>query len=185
MKTFKNSVALMVVTWLGGIMGASADDAVAKNSDDTSLDYPKYRSQELSIDLFGSGSVGQETINHISGSRLRHDGLVGGGGGITYFFLRYLGVGGDFDAEGRHHFFDSASGNIYARLPIANTGLAPYIYGGGGYQFQDVSQSFGQAGAGLEFRFCRHVGIFVDGRYVIANRTDNYGLARAGLRVTF
>lgn len=149
-------------------------------------DSPLYRSQELDLDLFGSGSLGQDTLEHISGSRFRHHSLWGGGGGATFFFCRYVGVGGEFDAEDRtDHFFDSADGNIFLRVPILETGLAPYIFGGGGYQFEDFRQSFGQAGGGLEFRFCRHFGIFVDGRYVFAEQSENYAEARAGFRLAF
>ena len=75
--------------------------------------------------------------------------------------------------------------NLIARLPILDTGVAPYIFGGGGYQFDEVAQKFAQGGAGLEFRFARHVGFFVDARYVFADRTQNYGLGRAGLRLNF
>lgn len=76
-------------------------------------------------------------------------------------------------------------GNVFLRLPIYNTGLAPYIFGGGGYQFQEVRQSLEQTGGGLEFRFCKNLGIFVDGRWVFADHTDDYALARAGLRISF
>ena len=82
-------------------------------------------------------------------------------------------------------FIDSASGNLIARLPIGNTGLAPYIFGGGGYEFDTVHQGFGQVGGGLEFRFMEHAGVFIDARYVIADKTDNYGVGRAGLRINF
>jgi hypothetical protein len=150
MKMTKQIIAATIMGSLGTAYFASAADT-PNNSEDSTLAYPLYQAQELSADLFGSGSVGQQTLDHLTGHRITHDGLVGGGGGLTYFFLRYLGVGGDFDAEGRGgRFFDSASGNIYARLPIGDTGLAPYLFGGGGYQFKDVKQSFGQAGAGME-----------------------------------
>lgn len=147
---------------------------------------PLYRAQELDVDLFGAASVGDQTIEHPSASRFRHRGLYGGGGGLTFFFCRYVGVGGEYDAETRSGVFDDrASGNVYLRLPLFNTGLAPYIFGGGGYQFQDVRQSFGQGGGGLEYRFCRNVGIFADGRYVAPQNTENFVQVRAGLRISF
>ncbi len=186
MKIKKQLVVMAIFGGLSVISAAHAADSMTIDNDNHTVDYPLYQPQELSIDLFGSGSINQESIEHISGDKIRHHALFGGGGGVTYYFLRYLGVGGDFDAEGRHdRFVDSASGNVFLRLPIYDTGLAPYIFGGGGYQFRDFEQSFGQAGAGLEFRFCRHVGLFVDARYVIAERTENYGLGRAGVRITF
>lgn len=147
---------------------------------------PLYRQQEVDVDLFGSAALGESTIEHLSGSQFRHHVLAGGGGGITAFFCRYVGVGGEYDALARaSHFVDSAEGNIYLRLPILQTGLAPYIFGGGGYQFEEVRQSFEQAGGGLEFRFIRNLGLFVDGRWVFANRTDDYALVRAGFRISF
>jgi hypothetical protein len=160
--------------------------ATTSSYDNDRIAYPLYRQEEIDVDLFGSGLLGEQTIRHFSGDRFRHNSLWGGGGGLTFFFLKYLGVGGDFDADthaGR--FVDNAAGSVYLRVPIFNTGLAPYIFGGGGYQFEDVRQSFGDAGGGLEFRFCRHMGIFADGSYIIANQTKNYAEARAGFRFSF
>jgi len=74
------------------------------------------------------------------------------------------------------------SGSLIFRLPIGETGLAPYAFCGGGYQFDPVDTSFLHAGAGLEYRFTHNVGIFVDGRWVWSDRDRNYGLARAGFR---
>ena len=147
---------------------------------------PLYRQHELDVDLFGMGSIGEETLDHPSTDRFRHHGLWGGGGGVTGYFCRYIGVGGEYDALTRDsRFSDSASGNVFVRLPILNTGLAPYIFGGGGYEFEGVEQSFGQVGGGLEFRFSTHFGIFTDGRYVIANRSEDFAQVRAGLRIAF
>lgn len=146
-----------------------------------------YREHEISFDAFAVGAVGQQTINHLndlSSNRIRHDGRLGAGLGINAFFCRYVGVGAEADSENTTHaFVDNASGNVILRLPIAETGLAPYIFGGGGYQFDPVRQGFGQAGLGLEFRFLKCVGIFVDGRAVIPAHTDTYAVARGGLRI--
>lgn len=185
MKLIQRYIAVAILGTLG--MASCAQAADATNDDNNlTVSYPLYHPQELTLDFFASGTVNQQTINHVTGERIRHDGLAGGGAGATFYFLRYLGVGGDFTADGREHaFFDSASGNVFVRLPITQTGLAPYIFGGGGYEFKENEQSFGQAGAGLEFRFTHNVGIFADARYVFAERTDDYGLARVGLRIAF
>jgi hypothetical protein len=152
----------------------------------TTSDSYFYRAQELSVDVFGSGSLGEQTINNISGNKVEHNGRLGAGAGLNYFFSRYVGIGGDAYTENTaHNFIDSASGNLIGRLPIGDTGVAPYIFGGGGHQFDEVEQTFGQAGAGIEFRFAQHVGFFVDARYVFADKTQNYGVGRAGLRVNF
>lgn len=148
--------------------------------------YGFYREHEISFDAFVSGAIGQQTIDRLTGARIRHDGRLGAGLGANVFFCRYIGVGADAYSENTTHaFVDNVSGNLIFRLPIADTGLAPYVFGGGGYQFDPLHQSFGQAGAGLEFRFLRHAGLFVDGRYVMAEHTDNYGVARGGLRINF
>jgi hypothetical protein len=145
-----------------------------------------YRDHEISFDGFAVGEVGQQTLNHFNSESVAHHGHFGAGGGVNVFFCRYLGIGADaYSVNTTGPFIDSASGNLIARLPIANTGLAPYIFGGGGYQFDSVHQSFEQAGAGLEFRFMEHAGIFIDARYVFADKTENYGVGRAGLRINF
>jgi hypothetical protein len=146
----------------------------------------KYRAQEFSVDGFASGSLGQQYIDHISHNTLRHHGRFGAGVGVNYFFLRYLGIGGDMYSENTSGpFIDSASGNLIARIPIGDTGLAPYAFGGAGHEFDQVQQTFGQAGAGLEFRFTHYLGIFADARWVFPDKTRDYALVRAGVRVSF
>ena len=183
MKTLKQLAVINIVGILCAPGIASAQDSNTQTQ--VSL-VPYYRSQEFSIDAFASGSVNQETIDHISGKRIRHNTQGGAGAGFNYFFTRYVGLGGDAYSENTTGgFIDNASGNLILRLPIGETGLAPYIFGGGGYHFEEIKQSFGQAGGGLEFRFTQHVGLFVDARYVLADQTENYGLGRAGLRFSF
>ena len=157
------------------------------NGYNDSIAYPKYRAQEVSIDMFATGTSGNESFDHFSGYHARRDAHAGGGVGLNYFFCRYVGVGGDTYTEDRGEpFIYSASGNVIGRIPIGNTGLAPYFFGGGGHQFGDHgSENFGQAGGGLEYRFCPHVGLFVDGRAVIPGRHGDYGLFRGGLRISF
>jgi hypothetical protein len=193
MKKWQQCMTAAVLGTLGAVYCAHAQDSTTTinqqntiNQSNITPDYSFYRAQELSLDLFGSGSVGQQTIDHFTGGRIEHNGRLGAGAGLNYFFCRYVGVGGDAYTEStRHDFIDSASGNLIGRLPIGDTGIAPYIFGGGGYQFDEVSQRFGQFGAGIEFRFCKNVGLFVDARYVVADKTDNYGVGRAGLRFSF
>jgi len=147
---------------------------------------PFYRDHELSIDGFGTLSLGEQFINSISAARVRHNGRLGAGAGVNLFFARNVGIGADAwseSASGR--FVDNVSGNLIVRFPIGDSALAPYVFGGGGYQFEPVSQAFGQFGAGIEVRFDPHVGLFVDARYLVTRRTDDFGLARAGLRFSF
>lgn len=42
-----------------------------------------FRDQELQLDLFGTYSVPQNTIEHLSGDRLQHTGHAGAGLGAT------------------------------------------------------------------------------------------------------
>ncbi|HTI71040.1 MAG TPA: outer membrane beta-barrel protein [Candidatus Limnocylindria bacterium] len=145
-----------------------------------------YKAEELSIDLFGSGSIGQQTIDHLSGSRVSDNVRLGVGAGVNYFITRYLGVGGEVYTENTDHYFvDSGSVNFIGRLPIGESGLAPYAFAGVGYQFDRLEQCFGQLGVGVEVRFHENWSIFTDARYVVANRTDNYGLGRIGVRFVF
>jgi hypothetical protein len=146
----------------------------------------RYRAQEVDVDIFASGSVGQSTLEHLSGSRIVHDGRLGAGVGVSYFFTRNIGAGVDAYTENAgHSFVDSASVNLIARFPLGHSGFAPYLLGGGGHQFDPESLWFAQAGAGMEFRFTHAVGIFIDGRYVFTDGTPNYGLFRGGLRLAF
>ena len=145
-----------------------------------------YRAPELSLDGFGSVSFRQQTIEHISGDRIHHDARLGAGAGANFFFLRMLGIGGDFYTEDtRRNFIDKVTGNAILRFPVADTGFAPYIYGGGGYAFDWVPGKFADGGGGFEFRFTQNIGIFIDGRYLFAHHIDNYAVGRAGLRIAF
>ena len=146
----------------------------------------KYRANELSLDVFGTGSIGQRTLDHLSGERVHRDGRLGVGGGLNYFFARYIGIGGEAYTENAHHnFIDNASGSLIDRFPLGNSGVAPYIFGGGGRQFDPSYLWFGHAGGGLEYRFAPNIGAFLDARYVFPQQERCYGLGRFGLRFAF
>lgn len=143
-----------------------------------------YHGCELSLDGFGAGMLHEYDFNGAGLSRRNY--RFGGGAGINYFFTRFLGIGGDADAfSTRHSFVDTTTGNLILRLPIGDTGLAPYFFGGAGYQFQGIDQIVGGGGAGLELRLVRHFSIFVDARYLAAVKTPGYGIGRAGVRISF
>lgn len=146
----------------------------------------KYRAKEVSLDLFGSASVGQQTINNITGLRVNRDLRLGAGIGMNYFLTRYLGVGAEAYSENTaHSFVDSTSASVIGRFPLGQSGVAPYVYGGGGRQCDPTSLWFAHAGAGLEYRFTPRIGAFVDARYVLTDGTANFGLGRLGLRFGF
>jgi hypothetical protein len=143
-----------------------------------------YHACELSVDGYGVAALHEYDFNN--GARARHDLRWGGGAGVNYFFTRFVGIGGDAYAISTHHsFVDTTTGNIILRVPLGNTGIAPYVFGGAGYQFQGIDQVVGGGGAGIEFRPVPHFGIFVDARYLAAAKTPDYGLGRAGVRISF
>jgi hypothetical protein len=146
----------------------------------------KYRAMETSLDIFGTGSISQETINHFNGFRYRDDVEGGGGVGLNHFFTRNLGIGAEaYSEDTNRHFVDSTSGSLIVRVPLGASGFAPYAYVGGGHQFDPIDLSFGQAGGGVEYRFTPQVGLFADARYVLTDGAKDHGLVRAGLRLAF
>jgi hypothetical protein len=141
---------------------------------------------ELDLDVFGTLAVGRHTIDHISEQRIYHNSQLGLGAGGTLFFTRYVGIGGEaYSANTTGSFVDSASGSIFVRCPIDKIHLAPYAFGGGGYDFEGIKQGFGQAGVGLDARIIKNLGVFVDARYVFASESQDYGVGRAGIRISF
>src|SRR6187401_2337310 len=58
-----------------------------------------YRAEELSLDVFGSASLGKYTIKHLSGDRVRENSELGAGVGMNYFITRNVGIGGDVYSE--------------------------------------------------------------------------------------
>jgi hypothetical protein len=159
----------------------------ALGADTTSSDSSDlYPANQLSLDAFGSISEGKYTIEHVSDQRVRNNARGGVGAGVNYFITRYIGIGADAYSENTDGaFIDNTSGNLILRVPLGQSGFAPYVYGGGGYQFDPAKVGFIQAGAGMEFRFTPHFGLFTDARYVLPNRTRYFGVARAGLRIAF
>ena len=146
-----------------------------------------YTANELSFDGFGSYIAGERKFSHLFQTSIRGDrGVFGGGVGLNYFFTRELGIGGDINmpADGGN-LVDSMSGNLIIRIPIDPTGLAPYVFGGGGRGTEPQWQWFEQAGVGLEYRFNPLTGIFLDARYMFNNHTADELMLRSGLRFVF
>jgi hypothetical protein len=145
-----------------------------------------YTAGELSLDFFGSYLAGEHKVENLFHNSVRH-GFWGGGVGVNYFFLRELGIGGDFNIPDDHfgNFINNVDGSLIARFPIPNSGLAPYVYGGGGRQTDPSWQWTGHAGVGLEYRFNPVTGFFTDARYIWPKRSSDEILFRAGLRFVF
>jgi len=145
-----------------------------------------YHANEFVFESFGSASFGRETIDNISANRIENDARLGVGIGMSYFFIRNFGIGADATIENtQHSFVDNVSTSAIFRIPIGTSGFAPYVYGGGGHEFDLTKQWFAHFGGGMEFRFSHAWGIFTDARYVLVDKTANYGVARLGFRASF
>jgi len=137
-----------------------------------------FNDQELQLDLFGS-----HTWQNGSG----YDDGFGGGIGVNYFFMRYVGIGVDGNVyDGGVHGLWNVSSSLIVRFPIDSVCLAPYILAGGGVQTDGKTVGTWHAGGGLEYRVVPHkIGLFAEGRYIWGADDDESAQARLGVRVVF
>jgi opacity protein-like surface antigen len=184
-----------------GIVASSAfagDDTVGKEMKaPVPALAPCFKDQEFQVDLWGS-------ITELSsGNREGQFGTPrrGGGGGIgvNYFFIRYLGIGVDGDLSSAHHELWNTTAKLIVRVPFDFGGLclAPYVFSGGGgafasSQYGNDSASVGafMLGGGLEYRIKPYISIFAEGRYTWAGESDTHpdltaASGRFGLRISF
>lgn len=146
---------------------------------------PLYTAQEWSMDAFASFTGQENGIENVFETSIR-DGDVGGGLGLNYFFTREFGLMSDLNVgsnDGR--FIDVASLNLVMRFPLEESGLAPYVFGGGGRSFDPEWEWLADVGAGLEWRFNPTTGLFTDARYMWLEDTSDRLMIRAGLRLVF
>jgi len=141
-----------------------------------------FRAGEVDVDAFFAGAAGRFNGKNANG--------VGGGLGASYFFTRYFGIGIDDTLGGLStatgKVFDNLQGNLIGRLPIESWHLAPYIEVGGGSTWgNNKAQGNGNVGGGLEYRFNRTIGMFVDSRYIYGSNGLNESLERVGFRFAF
>jgi hypothetical protein len=136
----------------------------------------KFHVPDATLDLFGTWAdhdrFGVEDDN------------FGGGAGFTVFFHRFLGVSGDSYIE-EWKLPYRANASLVARIPIGQSGLAPYGFGGGGREWKYVPQWSAHAGAGLQLKLNPYTALFGDWRRVFPETTDDYHLVRFGLNVGF
>lgn len=146
----------------------------------------RYTANELSLDFFGSYLAGERKAEDLFKTNIRH-GAWGGGVGANYFFTRNIGVAADMNIPDDHggNFINNVYGSLIARFPIGNSGLAPYLFGGGGRQTDPAWEWSGHAGVGMEYRFNPVTGIFADARYTWVKHTSDEIMFRAGVRVVF
>ncbi len=108
----------------------------------------------------------------------------GGGIGLNYFLSRNIGIGASTHMENfSGTFIDNVAGELYLRVPLGASPIAPYAVGTGGYSFE-YDGWFGGGGGGLEWRFGKAFGLFGDIQYLVheGNRNDGIGV-RFGFRV--
>lgn len=164
-----------------------------------------FRDREWQVDLFGLGDFYQSAEGSFAGSLSGTGGNSrqfsgrpgwGFGMGVSYFFLRYVGLGVEQDVFGRTdggfrrgdfgYIRWATVGNLFLRYPIDAWHIAPYAMLGGGAMYGNTpdttinagagrranyrlsGQGFGHVGGGLDFRLTRNVGIFSDLRYVFS-----------------
>lgn len=192
----KKLLIISLVILLVGAAGVQAQ-SLAATQDDNPLNGPSwfhsdpgdlYRAREFSVDAFGAAASDGRRHDHYYdfGFHHRDNTRGGGGGGVEYFFCRYIGIEAEsFALANDHNTASAVGGNLVLRWPIAQTGLAPYVFGGGGNEWTYRTEGYGDGGAGLEYRFNRSFGIFGDGRFVSPCTTRDYGMGRVGVRFTF
>ncbi|MBL9169503.1 MAG: hypothetical protein JNN07_17310 [Verrucomicrobiales bacterium] len=148
---------------------------------------PLYSANELSLDLGGSYTAGQRGVENLFETSIKGQrGRWGGGVGLNYFFTQQVGVGVDANmADNGGNLVDAVAANLIVRFPLGNSGVAPYLFGGGGRTTDRQWDWMGQAGVGLEFRLNRTVGIYTDGRYQWPENVGDSLLLRTGLRINF
>jgi hypothetical protein len=150
---------------------------------------PLYSAQEVSLDLFASYINPEGRFGDLFETNIRN-GFWGGGAGLNYFFTRELGLGADFNISSKPddlNLVDQVTGNFIARLPLGNSGVAPYLIGSGGRAMSPRYDWVYGGGVGLEMRLNPSTGIFSDARFLWSDRStsDDRLLIRAGVRLTF
>ena len=140
-----------------------------------------FRANEWQIDAFG-------TFSDVMGGKTYRDGF-GGGIGANYFWSKNWGAGlegywweGSLPGDKVVH---NAGINIFYRWPIEDLRIAPYLFIGPGGHLNGEAEASAHGGAGLEWRFIEHFGLFADARYEWTTAPSDYVLYRTGIRYSF
>lgn len=175
----KTYIKLMVVSLLALSSTVMAGSDFKTNKEVVASDC-RFSNNELQLDLFGSGAFYQQG-----------QPLWGGGVGLNYFFLKYIGLGVEQTLAGRK---DGGTewgtfGNFFLRYPICSWNIAPYAVAGLGAVYSNGRQGTlaGTVGGGIEYRITKNIGIFTDARWLYNTSNGNSGavLARTGIKFAF
>lgn len=175
------TIALTLIAGIAAASSAFAGHEISHKDKVVTPMEPCFKDQELQLDVFGSYTATRNGSSHGDG--------FGGGLGVNYFFMKYVGVGVDGniydgDANGVWDF----SARVIVRYPIemGSFCIAPYAFGGGGLVTDGGTDGTLHAGGGLEWRATHTIGIFGEGRYTWADTSSNDNAqARVGVRFVF
>jgi len=200
MKILIVSILATAITTSGAFAG---DVVINKDYKQPVSPTPCFRDQELQLDVFGDYFDFPHADDQLKHGR--DPGIAGGGGGVgvNYFFMRYIGVGVDGSINSNRGGVADYTGKLIFRYPIEIRGfcLAPYIFGGGGGQsdFRDDNafnddfardrfqggrfirgvgrrtESEYMTGFGVEWRITPRIGVFTEGRYTWTGGRNNDG----------
>lgn len=161
---------------------------------------PCFPDEEWQVDIFGAYAFSNSNQDGVLG-----DHAWGGGLGLNYFFIPHVGLGIEgsvFDTRRGSDALGQAAFNVFFRFPIQEACFAPYLYGGiggifnaesldredlpGGDDSDNDAVLEGHVGIGVEYRFTRNVGIFVDGRYTfVDDEESDFATIRSGIKISF
>lgn len=132
---------------------------------------------EFDLSLYGAGVIANE-------SRSKDDVRYSGGIGATYWVTKGFGIGGLAElSDFKHSVIDLGMGRLSVRAPLWDT-VAPYGFVDGGFHFEH-NRWHVDAGGGLELRIAQGWGVFGEAGLGTTTRGEGYGLARAGIRLSF
>jgi len=206
----KRLIALAVISLVTPTLTLLAGEAVTSSKEVVAPPPPPpasyFRANEWSIGAFGAYGW---TYNH----NVRGIGNHYWGGGVDgqYFPLQMLGFsieGTFFNEIPGDNFGATVIGDVIFRYPLdtinPNLHLAPYAFAGIGGLFNSGSHNDefhplhplsnsnsddkvqGDFGAGLEYRFTPHIGLFSDVRFnLVDGPKNNYLSTRFGVRYAF
>lgn len=178
MKKILSTLALAIITASAAFAGTDSKKVVI-----APVQEDLFRAGEIQIDASFAALLGRYNGRNANG--------IGGNLGLNYFITRYIGIGvdntvGGWVGSGNNGAFDNLQGNLILRYPIESLHLAPYaLVGGGATWGSNRGQGNGNVGGGIEYRFTRNIGTFVDSRYLYGNNSLNSSLTRIGLRFSF